>query len=268
MTAFRQYFEDNPEIFAALVAAIGILGGLLGSIIGAKIQANGGRDQAAAAREAAQIAAEAQRVAALWAARQLQIAQFIQSARDVVDVCNRYYEDGDDGSLTFHLHDAVKVMRLKSHEVELVAPKEFVEAAQQVLRAVDGYSSEATMHGETGHAHLLIRRLLTGEDEDVARAARAAEHAVLHGGNEGMDYAVRLQRIAAVPGISEKRAHLLLQDWESDPRWNARLNNGRKVFEEKLRGAIRAGRAALRSEDDFAPAVPEQRRRRWLRRAA
>ncbi|MGW2304998.1 hypothetical protein [Streptomyces sp. NPDC001809] len=40
MTAFRQYFEDNPEIFAALVAAIAILGGLLGSIIGAKIQAD------------------------------------------------------------------------------------------------------------------------------------------------------------------------------------------------------------------------------------
>ncbi|MEU3690321.1 hypothetical protein [Streptomyces narbonensis] len=73
MDAFKQYFEDNPEIFAAMVAAIAILGGLLGSIVGAKIQANGGRDQAAAAREAARIAAEAQRVAALWNVRQSRV---------------------------------------------------------------------------------------------------------------------------------------------------------------------------------------------------
>ncbi|MFJ5142761.1 hypothetical protein [Streptomyces sp. NPDC088707] len=70
-----KYFEDNPEIFAALVAAIAILGGLLGSIIGAKFQANGGRDQAAAAREAAKIAAEAQHIAALWSVRHMQTAE-------------------------------------------------------------------------------------------------------------------------------------------------------------------------------------------------
>ncbi|MEU9851813.1 hypothetical protein [Streptomyces sp. NPDC047974] len=258
-----QYFEENPEIFAALVAAIAIVGGLLGSVIGAKIQANGGRDQAAAAREAARIAAEAQRVAALWAARQLQIAQFIQSARDVVDVCNRSYEEGDDGRLILHLRDATQAMRLKAHEVELVAPQRFVDAAQQVLLSVDRYSSEASVHGETGHTHLLITRLLSSNDADVARTARLAEHAVLHGGLEGMGHEERLQAIAAVPGVSERQARALLRDAENPPRWNARLNSGRHDFEEKLREAVRAGRAVLKSEDDVVPALPPQRRRWW-----
>ncbi|MEV6201114.1 hypothetical protein AB0M64_14140 [Streptomyces sp. NPDC051771] len=256
-----KYFEDNPEIFAALVAAIAVAGGLLGSVIGARIQANGGRDQAAAAREAARIAAEAQRVAALWAARQLQIAQFVQSARDVVDVCNRYYEEGDDGSLILPLRDATQAMRLKAHEVELVAPQEFVEAARQVLLSVDRYSSEASEHGQTGHTHLLITRLLASEDEDVARTARLAEHALLHGGPEGMGHEVRLRAVAAVPGVSEGQARALLHDAEHPPRWNARLNSGRNDVEEKLREAVRAGRAVLQSEVDVVPSPPSRHRR-------
>lgn len=45
--AYRRYFEENPELFAALalVAIMAVLGGLAGSVIGAKIKANGGRDQ-------------------------------------------------------------------------------------------------------------------------------------------------------------------------------------------------------------------------------
>ncbi|MFC8177210.1 hypothetical protein, partial [Streptomyces sp. NPDC057325] len=133
MTAFRQYFEDNPEIFAALMAAIAIVGGLIGSIIGAKIQANGGRDQAAAAREAAKIAAEAQHVAALWSVRQAQVAEFIHSLREVRRVSMLYYDHhATTADLGTQLREAQQALGRRRAEIELIVPETVVLAAKEV----------------------------------------------------------------------------------------------------------------------------------------
>ncbi|MFE5484062.1 hypothetical protein [Streptomyces sp. NPDC056527] len=79
------FVKDNPEVFAALVAAIGILGGIAGNWISAAVQAAGGRAQANAAVDAARISAEAQRMAALREDRKAQLAVFIRCARTVAD---------------------------------------------------------------------------------------------------------------------------------------------------------------------------------------
>ncbi|MFH8628223.1 hypothetical protein ACH4A8_41165 [Streptomyces vietnamensis] len=87
-----KYFEGKPEFLTAVAAIIAIVGAL----IGAKIQANSGRAQAAAAREAAQIAAEAQRVAALWTVRQVQVAELIRSANTLYRKSSRLWKVEDE----------------------------------------------------------------------------------------------------------------------------------------------------------------------------
>ncbi|MEV4949767.1 hypothetical protein [Streptomyces sp. NPDC053755] len=67
--------KGYPEVFAAVVAFLGIAGGVLGDFIGARIQLRGGRAQADAARDAARITAEAQRPAALGDDRRRETAQ-------------------------------------------------------------------------------------------------------------------------------------------------------------------------------------------------
>ncbi|MGW4701732.1 hypothetical protein [Streptomyces sp. NPDC004285] len=110
-----KYFEENPEIAAALVAAIAVVAG----IVGAKIQANAGRAQAAAAREAAQIAAEAQRVAALWSVRQVQVAEFLEQIREVRRLGDLFYtQDSTDGALTSQFCEAERLMVRKEAEIE------------------------------------------------------------------------------------------------------------------------------------------------------
>ncbi|MFD9499938.1 hypothetical protein [Streptomyces sp. NPDC060035] len=75
-------FKDNSEVFAT-VAALGIVGGLAGNVIGAAFQSRGGKAQADAAVLAARIAGEAQRLAALHTDRPKDIAEFIQAAAPV-----------------------------------------------------------------------------------------------------------------------------------------------------------------------------------------
>ncbi|MET9346268.1 hypothetical protein [Streptomyces termitum] len=130
MTAFRQYFEDNPEIFAALVAALAILGGFLGSIIGAKIQANGGRDQAAAAREAAAATNEAQRVAALWTVRHVHMAELLQRVDEVHRLARLFFAEDSTSGLESQLREARQAVVQKQAEVELIAPGPVVDAAR------------------------------------------------------------------------------------------------------------------------------------------
>ncbi|MFH9736534.1 hypothetical protein ACH4MA_02395 [Streptomyces roseolus] len=155
-----KYFEDNPEIFAAIVAAIAILG----SIIGAKIQANGGRDQAAAAREAAQIAAEAQRVAPLWSVRQLQVAEFIRCAREAVVISQRLYEaEPDDEELRRQVHAAYQAMESKAAELILIATEKVVDAVEATLLAAEELEREAMNSGPTAHAESVFTRLYLSE---------------------------------------------------------------------------------------------------------
>ncbi|MGW8767836.1 hypothetical protein ACWGN5_35730 [Streptomyces sp. NPDC055815] len=154
MDVFRKYFEDNPEIFTGLVAVLALIGALLGSVIGAKIQANGGRDQAAAAREAARIAAEAQRVAALWTVRQVQIAEFVRSVRELMQLYGRLYTENDAG-LYGQVTAAYQAVTLRKAEIDLIASGDVAAAADAVLRSAD------TFVGEARHGGLMARLEMT-----------------------------------------------------------------------------------------------------------
>ncbi|MFH8253438.1 hypothetical protein [Streptomyces roseolus] len=259
-----KYFEDNPEIFAAIVAAIAILGGLLGSIIGARIQANGGRDQAAAAREAARIAAEAQRVAALWNVRQVQVAEFIRCTREAVVISQRLYEaEPDDEELRRQVHAAYQAMESKAAELILIATEKVVDAVEATLLAAEELEREAMNSGPTAHAESVFTHLYLSRDMTTARAARVAQH-VLDAAT-GETYESRMQALRSVPGLSEKLAHELAVNSGGGNRLRWVERGGRKsdALEEKLAELVRATRTMLKSEDDVAQAPPEQRRRWW-----
>lgn len=111
--------KNNPEVFAALVAALGIAGGILGNWISAKVQATGGRAQAAAAVDAARIATEAQRMAALRKDRKIQIAAFVRLAREVLT--HTEFTFVEEGRLEPAKTGWEELMQLEG-QLELVAP--------------------------------------------------------------------------------------------------------------------------------------------------
>ncbi|MFH8628215.1 hypothetical protein ACH4A8_41110 [Streptomyces vietnamensis] len=273
MNAFRQYFEDNPEIFAALVAAIAIVGGLLGSIIGAKIQANGGRDQAAAAREAAEIAAEAQRVAALWNVRQVQVAELIQRARVVQRQCRRYYaEDTTGGALLTQLNDAQEAMYLKQAELELIVPNSVAQAIKELMLALKFFASKSSLEGTAVYAFNTVHEQAYSEDspaspeaaaaavalDDMATAQDSGDQVAFQRAREVADQALR-----SVAGLHRVHVSLVLWYVERGGPTSRMGATAEEVVDEKMTALVEAAREMLRSEDDVAPAVPSQRRRWW-----
>ncbi|MFE6222973.1 hypothetical protein [Streptomyces sp. NPDC057854] len=170
------YFEGRPEIFAAVVA---LLVGV-GAVLGAKIQANGGRAQAAAAREAAEIAAEAQREAALWTVRQVQIAEFIQGVREVRVIHDDFYKQNSfEGTLTSRLSEAEQAVLKREAAIRLVASEDVVEAVTEVCDAVLYAGEYAAVAGPVcyvqGRLHMLMRSDDPGDRDAAAQALEAVE---------------------------------------------------------------------------------------------
>ncbi|WP_314612472.1 hypothetical protein [Streptomyces stackebrandtii] len=262
-----KYFEDNPEIFAALVAAIAIVGGLLGSVVGAKIQAKSGMDQAAAAREAAKIAAEAQRVAALWNVRQVQVAEFIRSVRETVRMSNHIFwaYDADSRQET---DAAYQELNLRMAEIELIAPQGVVDAAAELTQAAHDCWDLARSRGPAESAKLVLARLVFSPDNQTAEAAMAAQLVLQP--DVDMSYDERRRVLLDLPGLSEAHVvHLLrssrrVEDPGTPPLQELRAEAA-ATLEAKMPVLVEAAREMLRSEDDVAPAVPRQRRRTWWR---
>ncbi|GGV84299.1 hypothetical protein [Streptomyces massasporeus] len=266
MDAFRRYFESNPEIFAALVAGIAVVGGLVGSVIGARIQANGGRDQAAAAREAARIAAEAQRVAALWTVRQIQVAAFIQSVREARRLSEMFYKQNavEDG-LDVQLREARQDVAQKRAEIELVVPLAVLRAAGEVAETLDSMTAFAEIAGpgtyftdDLNNQALSPNRhqsRLAGRALNALDALRAVDASGRPDRFTDAMAAVRAATNATVPQAVSVTAYVLR------PQFPSEVAENQEKLNEKLALLIDAARAMLRSEDDIAPAVPTQRRR-------
>ncbi|MFJ7986243.1 hypothetical protein [Streptomyces sp. NPDC096351] len=253
-----KYFEGNPEIFAALVAAIAIVGGLLGSIIGAKIQANGGRDQATAARDAARIAAEAQRVAALWTVRQGQIAEFTRKARELVGLAEDFYRRPIDADQRQRANEAYAALDLLRAEIELTAPKKVVAATLMVYHEAGDFAQRALNVGPITHAYAVLEDLARGEGEAAARASAALD--ALNADSEHV--AGVLPAVSAVPGLSVEQVHLLVYGL-SRPLVRKARRRGVRTFIERTNALTAAAREMLGSEDDVAPSMPPERRRWW-----
>ncbi|MFE5941545.1 hypothetical protein [Streptomyces sp. NPDC056480] len=276
MSGLWQYFEENNEIFAALVAALAILGGLLGSVIGAKIQANGGRDQAAAAREAAAIAAEAQRVAALWTVRQVQIAEYIQGVRKVDRLaCQYYLEDSADGALRMQLDEVQEDLSLKQAELELVAPTSVVHATRNLMFSINKIVQVSASEGPGAYRYHAVHSQTSNEESNVSALARQAVYALnnLRRASESGDlaareaaYQVASQAVCSSMGWTPRQTGIALRYCLNTRSAEGRRRRAKQGLHEGTDALIEAARTMLKSEDDVAPTVPTQRRR-WLRRS-
>ncbi|MFE1378174.1 hypothetical protein ACFW6S_04340 [Streptomyces sp. NPDC058740] len=261
MNAFRQYFEDNPEIFAALVAALAIVGSYLAGVRGAKIQANGGLDQAAAAREAAQIAAEAQRVAALWTVRQTQVAAFIEGVREVQHVSGLFYEqDMTASDLNAQLREAQKLLGRRRAEIELIVSEDVVVAAHEVIESLNRLVALGRIAGPGEYFTLALNRQMFGDDPAESALARQAVDALdaLRAAAEtgdvaaASDQARMLRRAAqdvAATGASFASSAIVAAA-AFTPGMAASVTEHRDDLDAKMAVLVDAARAMLRSGED------------------
>ncbi|GGT54670.1 hypothetical protein GCM10010271_68170 [Streptomyces kurssanovii] len=273
MDVLRSYFEENPDLFAAVVAALAIVGGLLGSVIGAKIQANGGRDQAAAAREAAKIAAEAQRVAALWTVRQVQIAEFIQGVREVRRISDLFYKQNAvvDG-LDVQLSEAQQVVSRKLAEIELIVPFAVVLAAQKVTESLDCHVRLVHVAGPAEYFLQYVQRQVFSEDAAQSALANQAEDALgaMRAAVDPVDPRPGARRFQVAVGALRDATGATVEQAVSVVAFVANGEFPSMVAENSEELALRmsvlieAARATLKSgDDDVSPVVGEPRRRWW-----
>ncbi|MFE1378175.1 hypothetical protein ACFW6S_04345 [Streptomyces sp. NPDC058740] len=250
-----KYFEENPEIFAALVGAI------IGSLGGGWIQARGGRDQAAA-REAAKIQAEAQRVAALWTVRQVQIAEFIRAVNGQVQRCDRlWFElDSDSDALSDEIAREADELDLRWAEVRVLLTENAVTAAGHLVLAVNDLVAHIQRYSWVRHARILVGSATAGDQALAAAVARIL--------TSEADYASRARDLrAAVSNLTESQAeHLAVFNERSDHDLEIQRGEARAKVFRCLNDLVDEAREMLGSQNDVAPTVPQQRR--WWGRAA
>ncbi|MFF0561709.1 hypothetical protein [Streptomyces sp. NPDC004266] len=255
MSSVIEAIKGNPEVFAAVVAFIGIGGGILGNFIGARIQLRGGRAQADAARDAARITAEAQRLAALRDDRRREIAQFVQKARETVSYAKALYQRDHEGVDQAAIRTAYLELSQKQAELELIAPASLVELARQVVVVVESCMDLAD---DRAPAERVRRRLeaipvLSPHHLWAQRALRALDDArVANLARDGDEYAAfrsaARTALEELPHMSDDERLLLLDD-----TYRFHLRERRRDHEESLNVAlgelVTAARRLLKSED-------------------
>ncbi|MFB7609900.1 hypothetical protein [Streptomyces gardneri] len=261
MDEFRKFFEGHAVFFGVVVPILAIVGSFAGSWAAGWMQARGGRDQAAAAREAAKIAAEAQRVAALWSIRQVQIAEFIRNARELVRVSEELRERPIDADLRRESGTALRAIALCAAEVEVTAPQDVVEAAYALSGTLRDLLDEAQDIGLTSCATDALFELCGSSDTATAGAAIEAHRAL---NDSTLTPEAQSSIVSMVSGLTEEQVRRLVVEVNSPVDLNQRWVEAANAVTEKLRTFVAGTREMLKSEDDVAPAVPQQRRR-WRR---
>ncbi|MEU5216593.1 hypothetical protein AB0G79_10390 [Streptomyces sp. NPDC020807] len=255
MSSVIEAIKGNPEVFAAVVAFIGIGGGILGNFIGARIQVRGGRAQADAARDAARITAEALRLATLRDDRRREIAQFVQKARQTVSHAKALYQQDREGVDQEAVRTAYLELSQKQAELELIAPASLVELAHRVVVAVESCMDLADDRApaERVRRGLEVIPVLSTHYLWAQRALRALDGArVANLARDGDEYeafrSAARTALEELPHMSEDERLLLLDD-----TYRFHLRERRRDHDESLNAAlgelVTAARRLLKSED-------------------
>lgn len=210
------FVKSNPEVFAALVAAIGIVGGIAGNWISARVQAAGGKAQANAAVDAARITTEAERMAALREDRKVQIAAFIRCAREILKHTELMFLEEGHEEATEAGHE--ELMQLEG-QLELVAPETVLAHAERVMDGVGRSIELAFQRGPGARAERALTRVHREGHPAAHRAVRClAELRAAHSAgdeNLGEQQAFRSAATTAlddVPSLTNEQKHLLVLD--------------------------------------------------------
>ncbi|MEU3690320.1 hypothetical protein [Streptomyces narbonensis] len=176
---------------------------------------------------------------------------------------NRYYEEAEE-MLRDDARGMFQAMSLRQAEIEVIAPKGVVQAADAVVRRANLFWSHARGDGPTASAEHFLLRLTTSENRETAQAAQAAYVELQE---SDLEADARRLLFRSVPGLSDYQVFWLLRRGRPAELWRRRDEEPGNL-NEKLSAFIEAARVMLRSEDDVAPTVPAQRRgwRRLLTR--
>ncbi|MDX3572884.1 hypothetical protein [Streptomyces sp. ID05-47C] len=144
----------DPQISVALIGAAGVAGTVGGTVLGAWIQARGGRAQAQAARDAAVTAAQATLAHATQERVWTVIPVYLRAAGEYAQAVERLYQvDAVDDVLV-----ARRAFELAKAEAELAAPqgmRSALESLAGALRALEGVAGLVGA-GERAHGALMI----------------------------------------------------------------------------------------------------------------
>ncbi|MFH9736533.1 hypothetical protein ACH4MA_02390 [Streptomyces roseolus] len=268
----RKFFEEHAAFFGVVVPILAVVGSFAGSWAAGWVQARGGRDQAAAAREAAAATNEAQRVAALWTVRQVMTVDYIAYAREHVELSVRMYKEShEDGALKREADASRITLVQKRVALELVATAPVVAAVKEVQEAIRGLAEHALTYGPGAYADGLLRTMgprpavmdarealheLRERELDAARTDESRSEARVNA----------LRKLREMESDISREQNLALIRYYMRPA-GATLDEFKEVralFQSKMEELIAEARIMLKSEEDVAPIVPEQRRR-WRR---
>ncbi|MFE3790356.1 hypothetical protein [Streptomyces goshikiensis] len=226
----------DTQITVALIGAAGVCGTIAGTLVGARIQANGGLAQAQGARDAAEMTAQAMRAQSLSERRWTVLTAYLRAADLCADACSLSFTSGSlEGN-----EDSFKIFALLQAEAELVAP--------------------ASLDNHLGLAYQALRNLWTTADiwaphkwgwqtlEELEQAGSADAVAVLErlrqparGSRTFAQLAAESQALrdmlVALPGFDRERADGLMRA-SGDPGRSDRERRHREEYYGEMRQAL------------------------------
>ncbi|MFF7393274.1 hypothetical protein ACFZAE_33145 [Streptomyces scabiei] len=210
----------NTEITVALIGAAGVCGTIVGTVVGARIQAHGGHAQAQAARDAAATAAQAARRQALHELRWTTLTALLRSAGECMEATEQMYTSSQAraDAERAEVEQVYHAFRLVHAEAELAAPPGMEDVLARMNRVVMGAYDGARMRAPTERALRALDELSREGDPAAIRAKEALTRlrtvgAPLwspHRGDPPPEYEEVIEALNAVPRLDRQQVRLLL----------------------------------------------------------
>ncbi|MFH8628218.1 hypothetical protein ACH4A8_41125 [Streptomyces vietnamensis] len=130
--------------------------------------------------------------------------------------------------------------------------------AAKLVQAAISWEVTTHQYAPVMHARRALARLTLDRDDRVAESAR-----ILEWGEGDPDRSETLRNL--VPGLSDGHIYYLVANARTSEDYIVDLRNTNlREFHAAMSALVREARTMLKSEDDVAPTVPEQRR--WWQR--
>lgn len=256
----------DTEIMVALIGAAGVCGTIVGTVVGARIQAHGGHAQAQAARDAADTAAKSMRHQALRELRWTVLTAYLRAAGECMEATDQRYTSSQSRAEADRAYHAYG---LAHAEAELAAPPGMDDVLADMHRGVQGAYQAARRRAPTEQALRALDELSRADEPAAVRAKvalarlRAADAPLWNprrAGDPPPQYAEVIEALYAVPQLDRDQVRLLIEsaavphEHERNPRdnvWSAReeRTQRRNTYRDTRRALIEAARDALSTNE-------------------
>ncbi|MDG9700915.1 hypothetical protein [Streptomyces sp. DH37] len=256
----------DTEITVALIGAAGVCGTIVGTVVGARIQAHGGHAQAQAARDAADTAAKSTQHQALRELRWPALTAYLRAASECMEATEGLHTPSQSRA---EVEQAYHAYGLVHAEVELAAPPGMDGVLADMHRVVQGAYHAARTRAPTERALRALDELSQASEPSAVRAKAALARLCAsdpplwdprRAGDPPPQYAEVIEALYAVPQLDRDQVRLLLanaavpHEYERNPRDNVRSareerRQRRNNYRDARRALIVAARNALGTTD-------------------